>query len=395
MGVVLHLDKGKYRLYVKGASEILLEQCAEVIRDPTKDTSSITMSSEHRTTLNNLITSYAERSLRTIGLVYRDFDRWPPRNTRRVDGDQNEVVFEDIFKNMVLLGIVGIQDPLREGVREAVQTCKNAGVRVRMVTGDNMITARAIAEDCGIYTPGGVVMEGPVFRKLNKKDMDDAIPSLQVLARSSPEDKRRLVKRLKELGETVAVTGDGTNDAPALRTADVGFSMGISGTEVAKEASAIILMDDNFASIVKAIMWGRAVNDAVKKFLQFQVTVNITAVVLTFITAVSSGSESSVLTAVQLLWVNLIMDTMAALALATDAPTPSILNRKPEPKSAPIITITMWKMIFGEALYQLAITLMLHFGSTAMYAYTPEEQANIPTFVFNTFVWMQIFNQWK
>jgi P-type Ca2+ transporter type 2C len=395
MGVVLHLDKGKYRLYVKGASEILLEQCTEVIRDPAKNTSSILMSDEHRTTLNNLITSYAERSLRTIGLVYRDFDRWPPRNVRRVDGDPNEAVFGDIFKNMVLLAIVGIQDPLREGVKEAVQTCKNAGVRVRMVTGDNLITARAIAGECGIYTPDGVVMEGPAFRKLSKKDMDEVIPSLQVLARSSPEDKRKLVKRLKELGETVAVTGDGTNDAPALRTADVGFSMGISGTEVAKEASAIILMDDNFASIVKAIMWGRAVNDAVKKFLQFQVTVNITAVVLTFVTAVSSESESSILTAVQLLWVNLIMDTMAALALATDAPTPSILNREPEPKSAPIITTTMWKMIFGETIYQLAITLMLRFGSAAMFAYTPEEERNIPTFVFNTFVWMQIFNQWN
>lgn len=395
MGVVLHLDKGMYRLYVKGAPEILLEQCTEIIRDPTKDISSIPMSNEHRSTLSGLISSYGERSLRTIGLVYRDFDRWPPRSARRVSGNSQEAVFEDVFKNMVLLGVVGIQDPLREGVKEAVQACKSAGVRVRMVTGDNPITAKAIATECGIYTPGGVVMEGPAFRKLSKNEQVEVIPSLQVLARSSPEDKRKLVKRLKELGETVAVTGDGTNDAPALKTADVGFSMGISGTEVAKEASAIILMDDNFASIVKAIMWGRSVNDAVKKFLQFQITINVVAVVLTFISAISSGTGTSVLTAVQLLWINLIMDTMAALALATDAPMPSILDRKPELKSAPIITITMWKMIAGEAIYQLAITLMLEFGSTAMYDYTPEEKANIPTFVFNTFVWMQIFNQWK
>ena len=190
-----------------------------------------------------------------------------------------------------------------------------------------------------------------MFRKMNKLLQKETIPKLQVLARSSPEDKRVLVKRLKEMGETVAVTGDGTNDAPALKAADVGFSMGVAGTEVAKEASDIILMDDNFASIVKALMWGRAVNDAVRKFLQFQITVNITAVLLAFVSAVASASESSVLTAVQLLWVNLIMDTFAALALATDPPTRSILDRKPDPKSAPLITLGMWKMIIGPVSY--------------------------------------------
>ncbi len=396
MGVVVQLDNGKYRLYVKGASEILLEKCTGIIRDPTQHIASSSMSDENRQTLANLIDNYARRSLRTIAMVYRDFDKWPAKGARIVDGEKNEVVFEDIFRQMVLLSIVGIQDPLRDGVPQAVKTCQNAGVVVRMVTGDNMTTAKAIAEECGIYTPGGVIMEGPAFRKLSKTKMDQIIPRLQVLARSSPEDKRILVKRLKELGETVAVTGDGTNDAPALKTADVGFSMGISGTEVAKEASAIILMDDNFNSIVKAMMWGRAVNDAVKKFLQFQVTVNITAVLLTFVTAVSSRSEQSALTAVQLLWVNLIMDTMAALALATDPPAPSILDRKPDPKSAPLITITMWKMIIGEALYQLVITLLLYFGSEKILSYTsPRELGQINTLVFNSFVWMQIFNQWK
>lgn len=396
MGVVVKLDKNRYRLYVKGASEILLAKCTSIIRDPTKDTSNTQLTDDNRETINNLITSYATRSLRTIALLYRDFDRWPPRGARYTDSERNDVRFEDIFNNMTFLGVVGIQDPLRDGVRSAVETCQKAGVVVRMVTGDNITTAKAIAEECGIFTPGGVVMEGPTFRKLGKAEMDQIIPRLQVLARSSPEDKRLLVKRLKELGETVAVTGDGTNDAPALKTADVGFSMGIAGTEVAKEASAIILMDDNFASIVKAMMWGRAVNDAVKKFLQFQVTVNITAVLLTFISAVASSNEESVLTAVQLLWVNLIMDTMAALALATDPPTPSILDRKPDPKSAPLISVTMWKMIIGQAIYQLVITLILYFGSEKIFSYqSPREIAQIPTIVFNTFVWMQIFNQWN
>jgi len=396
MGVVVQLDKGHYRLYVKGASEILLEKCTALIHDPTKEPTSSHMTEDNRQTLTGLIDNYASRSLRTIAMVYRDFDKWPPRGARTVDGEGSEAVFEDIFTEMVLLSIVGIQDPLRQGVAEAVATCQKAGVVVRMVTGDNLVTARAIATECGIFTRGGLIMEGPAFRKLSKTEMDQIIPRLQVLARSSPKDKQILVRRLKELGETVAVTGDGTNDAPALKTADVGFSMGISGTEVAKEASAIILMDDNFKSIVKAMMWGRAVNDAVKKFLQFQVTVNITAVLLTFITAVSSAEEESVLTAVQLLWVNLIMDTMAALALATDPPTESILDRKPDPKSAPLISVTMWKMIIGEALYQLAITLLLYYGAESILSYqSPEEIARIPTLVFNTFVWMQIFNQWK
>lgn len=396
MGVVIRKKDGGARLLVKGASEILLAQCTSVIKDPNGGTDVVPMSEENRDTLNGLITSYAERSLRTIGLIYRDFDEWIPKKVRRDESDNSQALFEDLFKDMTLLSIVGIQDPLREGVLEAVKACQGAGVVVRMVTGDNVITAKAIATDCGIYTQGGIVMEGPAFRKLGKLEMDEVIPRLQVLARSSPEDKRILVRRLKHLGETVAVTGDGTNDAPALKGADVGFSMGIAGTEVAKEASAIILMDDNFASIVKAMMWGRAVNDAVKKFLQFQITVNITAVVLTFITAVYSDTEKSALTAVQLLWVNLIMDTMAALALATDPPTRSILDRKPDPKSAPLITLRMWKMIIGEAIYQLVITFLLYFGAGTVFSYnSPEELELRETLVFNTFVWMQIFNQWK
>lgn len=165
------------------------------------------------------------------------------------------------------------------------------------------------------------------------------------------------------------MTGDGTNDAPVLKLVDVGFSMGIAGTDVAKEASAIILMDENFNSIVNALKWGRAVNDAVKRFFQFQLTVNITAVILTFVTAVSNEKESSVLTAVQLLWVNLIMDTLAALALATDPPQDSVLERKPEPRGSGIISTTMWKMIIGQAIYKLIITLLMYYRSPSILSY--------------------------
>jgi Ca2+-transporting ATPase len=392
-GAVAKLNDGRYRLYVKGASEILLSKCDRIVTDAAKELMEAPLTEDNRETLEHVITAYASRSLRTIGLIYRDFESWPPRESRKNEDDPTQAIFGDIFNKMTFLAVVGIQDPLRPSVREAVKDCQHAGVYVRMVTGDNVLTAKAIAEDCGILVPGGVVMEGPTFRKLSKRDMDAVIPKLCVLARSSPEDKRRLVKRLKELGETVAVTGDGTNDAPALKTADVGFSMGIAGTEVAKEASAIILMDDNFASIVKALLWGRAVNDAVKKFLQFQITVNITAVVLTFVSAVSSEDQTSVLTAVQLLWVNLIMDTFAALALATDPPTRTLLDRKPDPKSAPLITLRMWKMIIGQAIYQLVVTFILYFAGESILGYESErEREQLPALVFNVFVWMQIFN---
>ncbi|KAK6823519.1 calcium-translocating P-type ATPase [Apiospora arundinis] len=377
---------GGYRLLIKGASEILLECCTSKAATADLPTSALTASDID--TLRDTINSYARKSLRTISLVYRDFSQWPPADISTKDG---HVDMSTVLKDLVFLGLVGIQDPVRPGVPEAVKKAQYAGVVVRMVTGDNVVTAQAIATECGIYT-NGIVMEGPVFRTLSDEEMEQTIPRLQVLARSSPEDKRILVMRLKARGETVAVTGDGTNDAPALKAADVGFSMGISGTEVAKEASSIVLMDDNFASIIVALKWGRAVNDAVQKFLQFQITVNITAVLLAFISAVSDPEMKSVLTAVQLLWVNLIMDTFAALALATDPPTEKILGRPPQPKSAPLITVNMWKMIMGQAVFQLTATLILHYAGPMILDYSDLE---LDTMVFNTFVWMQIFNEFN
>ncbi|KAK1595645.1 calcium-translocating P-type ATPase [Colletotrichum navitas] len=365
-----------YRLVVKGASEILLGYCNEKLN--IIDLSTSVLEQSDRQSLEGIIDTYAKQSLRTIALIYQDFPQWPPHG---VNADiEGHVDLGDILHDLVFAGVVGIQDPVRPGVPEAVRKAQHAGVVVRMVTGDNAVTAQAIATECGIYSDGGLIMEGPV------------------LARSSPEDKRVLVTRLKALGETVAVTGDGTNDAPALKAADVGFSMGISGTEVAKEASSIVLMDDNFTSIVTALKWGRAVNDAVQKFLQFQITVNITAVLLAFITAVSSPQMESVLTAVQLLWVNLIMDTFAALALATDPPTEKILDRLPQGKKAPLITINMWKMIIGQAIFQLTATLILHFAGNSIFGYDPlneKQQLELDSLVFNTFVWMQIFNEFN
>lgn len=268
MAVVVKMDNGKYRMLVKGASEILLAKSTRIIRDPSRNLEEGPLDENDRSKHENTINNYATQSLRAISLVYRDFTEWPPRGAPTQEENRSLAVFDHIFKDMVMFGVWGIQDPLRAGVTESVKQCQRAGVFVRMVTGDNLITAKSIAQECGIFTAGGVAIEGPKFRKLSSRQMAQIIPRLQVLARSSPDDKKILVTQLKKLGETVAVTGDGTNDAQALKTADVGFSMGIAGTEVAKEASDIILMDDNFASIVKAMAWGRTVNDAVKKFLQ-------------------------------------------------------------------------------------------------------------------------------
>ena len=275
MGAVVKLPSGQYRLLIKGASEVLLKLCTQIVDIENGTVTRLLL--EIREALEARITTYAKDSLRTIGLTYQDFPQWPPVGTAS-SSNSEEADIDLVLKtsSLTFLGVVGIQDPVRPGVPEAVRKAQRAGVVVRMVTGDNAGTAQAIATECGIYNGGGLIMEGPAFRTLSDVDMAATLPRLQVLARSSPEDKRILVQKLKAMGETVAVTGDGTNDAPALKTADVGFSMGIAGTEVAKEASSIVLMDDNFASILTALMWGRAVNDAVQKFLQVSMRRSLT-----------------------------------------------------------------------------------------------------------------------
>ncbi|SCV70468.1 BQ2448_1862 [Microbotryum intermedium] len=404
MGVVVKLADGRYRLFLKGASEVLtkLAQRHVVVTENGADSSSdietVDFTEETRGNINRTIIFYACQSLRTIALCSRDFASWPPANAA-IDPASGEVEYDAIARDLTLVAVTAIEDPLREGVSKAVATCQKAGVQVKMCTGDNVLTARSIASQCGIFSKGGIIMEGPVFRKLTVQQRHEIVPRLQVLARSSPEDKKILVDHLKSMGEVVGVTGDGTNDGPALKSANVGFSMGIAGTEVAKEASDIILMDDNFASIVSAIMWGRCVNDSVKKFLQFQLSVNVTAVIITYITAVSSNEEESVLTAVQLLWVNLIMDTFAALALATDPADPEALDRKPDRKMAPLISAQMWLMIMGQALYQILVALVLHFAGHNIFGFHSSDSGEridqdneLKTLIFNSFVFCQIFN---
>ncbi|CCF58932.1 hypothetical protein KAFR_0F03360 [Kazachstania africana CBS 2517] len=400
--IVKYKDCDNYKLYVKGAAEIVSNNCKYQ-----KNSNNDELIEIDRNEINQEIEKLAVGALRAISLAHMNFDNvteWPPADLK--DTDNPNFVSPGLISkydrsDLVLDGIVGIQDPLRPQVKDSVKQCQNAGVTVRMITGDNLLTARAIARNCNILTTETFQdpeysIEGPKFRTLTKEERLRVLPNLRVMARSSPEDKRLLVETLKRMGEVVAVTGDGTNDAPALKLADVGFSMGISGTEVAREASDIVLMTDDFSAIVNAIKWGRCVSISIKKFIQFQLIVNVTAVILTFVSAVASEDESSVLTAVQLLWVNLIMDTLAALALATDKPDPNIMNRKPKGRSTPLIAASTWKMILGQSTLQLIVTFVLHFHGQALFfphkkKITGHEQQQLNAMTFNTFVWLQFF----
>ncbi|XP_031756963.1 plasma membrane calcium-transporting ATPase 2 isoform X2 [Xenopus tropicalis] len=402
MSTVVKLEDGSYRMYSKGASEIVLKKCSRTLNEAGEPR--IFRPRDRDDMVKNVIEPMACDGLRTICIAYRDFPMSP-----EPDWDNEN----DIVTDLTCLAVVGIEDPVRPEVPEAIRKCQRAGITVRMVTGDNINTARAIAIKCGIIHPGEdfLCIEGKEFNRrirnekgeIEQERIDKIWPKLRVLARSSPTDKHTLVKGIidstqVEQRQVVAVTGDGTNDGPALKKADVGFAMGIAGTDVAKEASDIILTDDNFTSIVKAVMWGRNVYDSISKFLQFQLTVNVVAVIVAFTGACIT--QDSPLKAVQMLWVNLIMDTFASLALATEPPTESLLLRKPYGRNKPLISRTMMKNILGHAVYQLTLIFTLLFvgedlfnidsGRNAPLHSPPSEHYTI---IFNTFVMMQLFNE--
>ncbi|XP_036616598.1 plasma membrane calcium-transporting ATPase 4-like [Trichosurus vulpecula] len=400
MSTVIQKPDGTFRMYSKGASEILLKKCLWIL--DRNGNPQMFSPAERDSMARKVIEKMACEGLRTICLAYRDFEEEPAWEDEHM-----------ILSKLTCIAVVGIEDPVRPEVPAAIHKCKVAGITVRMVTGDNINTARAIATKCGILTPGEdfLCLEGKEFnqRIRNEKgevvqeELDKIWPKLRVLARSSPTDKHTLVKGIIDstVGEhrqVVAVTGDGTNDGPALKKADVGFAMGIAGTDVAKEASDIILTDDNFTSIVKAVMWGRNVYDSISKFLQFQLTVNVVAVIVAFIGA--CFTQDSPLKAVQMLWVNLIMDTFASLALATEPPTEALLLRQPYGRDKPLISKTMMKNILGHAIYQLCIVFTLLFVGEKFFDIDSGRKAplNAPpsqhyTIVFNTFVLMQLFNE--
>ncbi|XP_053233628.1 plasma membrane calcium-transporting ATPase 2 isoform X8 [Podarcis raffonei] len=402
MSTVIKMPDESFRMYSKGASEIVLKKCSKILNAAGEPR--IFRPRDRDEMVKKVIEPMACDGLRTICVAYRDFPSSPEPDWE----DEN-----DILSDLTCICVVGIEDPVRPEVPEAIRKCQRAGITVRMVTGDNINTARAIAIKCGIIHPGEdfLCIEGKEFNRrirnekgdIEQERIDKIWPKLRVLARSSPTDKHTLVKGIidstqVEQRQVVAVTGDGTNDGPALKKADVGFAMGIAGTDVAKEASDIILTDDNFSSIVKAVMWGRNVYDSISKFLQFQLTVNVVAVIVAFTGACIT--QDSPLKAVQMLWVNLIMDTFASLALATEPPTESLLLRKPYGRNKPLISRTMMKNILGHAVYQLTLIFTLLFVGEKMFEIDSGRNAPLHsppsehyTIIFNTFVMMQLFNE--
>ena len=433
-------------VFIKGASEIIVNMCHKHI-NLTGHTHTLD-ENEKQEIYEKVINSYAHRAYRTLGLAYKIVKK---RDWDKFINEDGSYKTDKLENKMILLGVFGIQDPVRNGVPEAVRKCQHAGITVRMVTGDNKETAMAIAKECGILQTSykheegdDVVLTGKEFRtrvgedlvpnKTNPKDkvvqhLDEfskIIKKLRVLSRSSPQDKLILVTGLRQLNEVVAVTGDGSNDAPALKKSNVGFSMHIAGTQLAQEASDIILLDDNFASIVVAVLWGRNIYDCISKFIQFQLTVNIVALTMCFVGSIIGGD--SPITPIQMLWVNLIMDTFAALALATEPPNDSLLDRQPVKHDDSLLTPDMMKTIIGQSIYQLSWLFFILYGmshfsdglfqNVYMNCDAPQEDnepaadtnstqtdnavalesekipgCNEHTLFFHTFVMMQVFNE--
>jgi P-type Ca2+ transporter type 2C len=348
MSTVVHMD-GRRWLLVKGAPEIVAGLCSEK-----PDLGGVSV--------------LATRAMRTLAFAHREVR----------DDDESET-------GLIWDGFVGIRDHLRDNIPESVATCQHAGIKVRMVTGDNPETARAIAQESGIMQ-GGTVISGAEFRALSKDEQTAASRNLDVMARAEPMDKLLLVEALQRNGAVVAVTGDGTNDAPALKHADVGLAMGIAGTEVAREASDIIILDDSFASITSAVWWGRSLYENIQRFILFQLTINFCACILVFIAPLLGFAEP--FTIIQILWINIIMDTLAAFALCSEAPHHGLMNHKPVPQNAKIVTPFMWLSILVTGSF-LIIAGLLQIATGFLGGSTTEE---INTVFFAGFVLAAVWN---
>ncbi|KAJ1455143.1 hypothetical protein M885DRAFT_617498 [Pelagophyceae sp. CCMP2097] len=413
MSWAVPLPGGGFRVFCKGAAEIVLARCTSTYSE--SGPQRLDAGHVQSFYLDGVVKDFAAEAMRTIALAYKDCATggiavlmdWEATTDSVKNSDGSDAFVAET--DLTLLAVVGIEDPLRDEVPPAIAKCYVAGIDVRMCTGDNLATAVAIAARCGIlrdehYVDGvacGAVeklkpdraMTGREFRRrvhapgadgaqvFNQAAFDGIWPRLRVMARCDPEDKNTLAHGLNKSvlykdaaacaallqegikifpdRQVVAMTGDGTNDAPALKRADVGFAMGISGTQIAKDAADIILLDDNFASIVTAAKWGRNVYDSVCKFLQFQLTVNIAAIVTAVVGAFRY--QESPIAAVQMLWINLIMDSLASLALATEPPSEELLQRPPVNRSESIVSPQMWWNMIGHATYQISVMMLLFF----------------------------------
>ncbi|MDR2346464.1 MAG: cation-translocating P-type ATPase [Planctomycetaceae bacterium] len=403
---IVAVDRGGLRsIFAKGAPERLIDSCSHIFIN-----NKIELIEPYRNAINTALSKAQSEALRVIAFTSKESDI---KNINQAGGfSENEAEQFTNYRNNILYALIGISDPIREEVPHAVDVCHNAGVNVKMITGDAEPTAIAIAKKAGILSEkymagdieteiqnGEVVLTSAELAELNDEKLVEAIPHLRVLARSTPMDKLRLVKAMHKQGEVVAMTGDGTNDAPALKFADVGISMGITGTEVAKEASDIVLIDDNFKSIVTGIWWGRTLYQNIQKFLQFQLSVNVVALTLALLGPLFGVPLP--LTVPQLLWINIIMDTFAAIALSTDPPRTNSMRRKPIKREASIITKSMALNIALCSLYQVVVlglilkyNLLVESSGHFTFYQSPHYSGNIPalTVFFTAFVMFQFWN---
>lgn len=355
-------EKG-YIVYTKGSPEKILALCNV---DP-----------DTRRRAEEEIVGLQKRARRVLGFAHKEVSSRP---ASRADAE----------RGMVFDGFVGIADPLRAEVKDAVNSCKTAGIEVKMLTGDNIVTASAIAEELGLLEEGHIAVEASYLEKLSDEEFSKVLPTVRVIARSTPLLKMRVVKELKSKGNVVAVTGDGINDAPALKNADVGIAMGISGTEVSKEAADIVLLNDSFSTIVTTVKWGRGIYENFKRFIQFQLTVNVASVLLVFLCTVLGlfweGFESP-FSALDLLWINIIMDGPPALTLGLEPIRDDLMSRKPTARSESIISREMMVRIAVNGVFMCLVCMaQMKFNFLGIGA---EE---VSTAVFTMFVLFQLFN---
>ena len=370
-----------YLLLTKGAPEVLLDLCNFV----QKGENIIPITEEIKTDILKEIEKLQVKSMRTLGFAYKQISSGAEEAEVALTLENETIDISLEENNLVFSGFVGIRDPLRPDVVESVKVANHAGVAVKMLTGDNIITAKAIGEELGLLKNNMRAVEASYIDTLSDEELREEIKTISIVARSKPDSKMRIVSALQYNNEVVAVTGDGINDAPALSKADVGIAMGISGTEVSKNAADIILTDDSFSTIVKGIKWGRGIYDNFQRFVQFQLTVNVVAFLIAIISQVL-GQEMP-FTTIQLLWVNIIMDGPPALALGLEPVRDFVLNRKPVNRNANIISKSMIRTIILNALF---ITGLLLAQSTFnILNVTPEENETV---MFSLFAFLALFN---
>ena len=331
MMTTIHKVEGKYRIITKGAPDVLLSRCTKYKSNGSIE--SINLSVKNK--IEQLNKQMADKALRVIAISYLDIDYLP-----------NKITTETIENNLVFLGLIGMIDPPREGVKEAVATCKKAGIKTVMITGDHIATAKAIAKELKILGKNDLAITGVELDKISDKEFEKNIMKYSVFARVSPEHKVKIVKAFQKTGAVVAMTGDGVNDAPALKNADIGIAMGKNGTDVAKNAADMILTDDNFVTIVEAVKQGRNIFDNMKKAIHFLIATNIGEIVTIFM-GLLLGLKSPLL-AIHLLWINLVTDSLPAIALGLEPPDKEIMNRKPQNSKKGIFVDGLWGKIFVE-----------------------------------------------